>query len=190
MFLGAELHVAVAGKLLLCLAHKCVETSLDVRQAFANVGHERGVQCLGQELRSAAVGDIPVGRVMFEEILLGLNSFVHRFPPLDVLLRAIHCTNEAQLQGVDATRKDVQSVRAMIHKINLGEHTNGTSAQGIDMAGKFQGLGIDKVNVGGGDSQNDTVRLGDIFGYQGSGLLLDIGGLVTNGYLEGSVEVI
>ena len=43
MFLPAEMHVSVASQLLLRLTHEGVQPSLDVRQTFPNVGHQRRV---------------------------------------------------------------------------------------------------------------------------------------------------
>lgn len=52
------------------------------------------------------------------------------------------------------------------------------------MTGKLQGLGIDNVNIGGGDGQDNAVGFGDILRNQVAGLLLNIGGLITNRDLQ------
>jgi hypothetical protein len=52
----------------------------------------------------------------------------------------------------------------MVHKINLGEDTDCSPAEGIDMAGQLQGFGVDDIDVGGRDSKDDTVGLGNVLG--------------------------
>ena len=72
----------------------------------------------------------------------------------------------------------------MIHQVYLGENTNGSTADRVDMTGKLQGLGIDNVNISGGDGQDNAVGFGDILRNQVAGLLLNIGGLITNRDLQ------
>jgi hypothetical protein len=52
------------------------------------------------------------------------------------------------------------------------------------MPGKLQSFRVDKVDVCGGDGEDDTVRLRDVFGDEVAGLLFDVGRLVTDGYLQ------
>lgn len=52
------------------------------------------------------------------------------------------------------------------------------------MSGEFEGFGVDKIDVGGGYSENDTVRLCDVFGNEISCLFLDISRLVADGNLR------
>jgi len=51
------------------------------------------------------------------------------------------------------------------------------------MSGKLKGFRVDNVDIGGRNGQNQTVWLGDVFGNEGSRLLLDVGGLISNGNL-------
>lgn len=51
------------------------------------------------------------------------------------------------------------------------------------MAGEFESLGVDKINVGGRYRKDYAVRLCNIFGDEVTGLLLNIGWLITNGDL-------
>ena len=48
---------------------------------------------------------------------------------------------------------------------------------------ELEGFRVDNVDICWGDGQNDTVWLGDVLGDQVAGLLLDVGGLITNGHL-------
>jgi hypothetical protein len=180
VLLSAEMHVAVAGQLLLRLAHEGVEPSLDVRQTLTDVAHESGVKGLGQVVSAASGGNVAVGRVVLEEISLGLKSILHRLVSLNILLRSVDHADETKLQRVNSTRENIQSIGAVIHKINLGQNSNGSSAKRVDMTGELEGFGVDDIDVGGRDREDDTVRLGDVFGDKVSGLLLNIGGLIAN----------
>ena len=72
----------------------------------------------------------------------------------------------------------------MIHEIQLCKDTDGPLAHGVDMAGQLQSFRVDEIDVGGGDSEDDTVGLRNVLGDEVSRLLLDIGGLVANGHLR------
>jgi hypothetical protein len=56
------------------------------------------------------------------------------------------------------------------------------------MAGEFERFRVDNVDICGRNSQDNTVRFGNVFGNKSSGLLLDIGRLVANGDLKGQQE--
>lgn len=102
MLFSTEMHVPIAGELLLRLAHQSIQASFDIGEAFADMAHESGIEGSGEEMCAAAVGDVAVGRVVLEEIGFGLESLVHRLAALDVLLGAIDDADESQLQRVDA----------------------------------------------------------------------------------------
>jgi hypothetical protein len=112
---------------------------------------------------AASIGNVSVGRVMLEELGFSLESLSHGLVALNILLGAVHNTNEAKLEGVNAARENVECIGTMVHKINLGQNTNCASTEGIDMAGKFESFGVDEIDVGWGDSEDNTVRLGDVF---------------------------
>ncbi len=183
MLLTAEMHVPITGELLLGLPHEGIQAGLDVRKAVSNVRHQSGVEGLGQEVGAAAHGDVPVGRVVAEEIRLGLQSLLHGLVSLDILLRPVHDADPAQFQGVDAPRENVERVGAVVHQVDLGEHTNGPPPQGIDMAGELEGFRVDDVDICGGHGEDDAVGLGNVLGYQVPRLLLDVCGLVPDGHL-------
>jgi hypothetical protein len=52
------------------------------------------------------------------------------------------------------------------------------------MASELQRLRVDEIDVGGRDGEDDTVRLRDVLGDEVARLLLDVGRLVANGYLQ------
>lgn len=190
VLLATKGHVTVASQLLLSLAHKRIQTSLDIWQPLSNMRHKCGVEGLGQELRTASVGDVAIGRMVLEEVHLCLKSLLHGFVALNILLRPVDNTNESKLQGVDTARKDIQRVRTMVHQVQFGQYTDGPSAKGIHMSGELQRLRVNNVDIGRRHSQNKTVGLGDILGNQVSRLFLDIGGLITNRHLEQEEQVL
>lgn len=177
---STKVHIPIAGQLLLSLAHKCVEPSLDVGQTFTDMAHESGVKGLGQVVSAASDGDVAVSRMMLEEICFSLEGILHRLVSQNILLRSVDHTDETKLQGVDAARKNVQSIGAMVHKVDLGQDTDGSSAKRVNVTGKLESFRVDDINIGRRHSENDTVGLGDVFGNEVSSLLLDIGGLVAN----------
>lgn len=52
------------------------------------------------------------------------------------------------------------------------------------MASQLQGFRVDEIDVRRRDGENNTVRFRNVFGDEVASLLLDIGGLVTNGNLQ------
>lgn len=184
MLLSCESNISIACQFLLRLSHKSVEARLDVRQSVSNMRHEGLIQTLCQELSTTTIGHVPVCGVMLKEVPLGLQSVRKRSAALDVCLRTVDNTNETKLQRVHTSGQDVHGVCSVVHEIQLGENTNRPLAHRVDMAGQLQCFRVDKIDVRGGDSKDDTVRLGDIFGNEISGLLLDICRLVANGYLQ------
>lgn len=77
--------------------------------------HQHLVQRLGQVLGAAAVGNVPVGEVGLEELLLGAAGVLQRHVSVDILLRAVHHADEAQAERVDVAREDVERMRARVH---------------------------------------------------------------------------
>jgi len=144
------------------------------------MAHQGGVQALCEVLGTAAGGHIAVGGVCAEEVSLGREGIGERLVALNVLLRTVDDSDEAQLQGVYATRKNVHGVCSVIHQVQLCQDTNGASSHGVDMAGQLEGLGVDKIDVCRRDGENDAVGLCDVLCDQVAGLLLDIAGLIAN----------
>lgn len=184
VLLATEVQISIAGELLLGLTHEGVEAGLDVGQSFSDMSHESCVEGLGKVVGAASDRNVSVGRVVLEEVGLGLKSLFHGLVALDILLRAVDNTNKAELQRVDSTREDVEGVGSMIHQINLGQDTDGPSAERVYMASKLESFRIDNVDIGGGNGKDNTVGLGDVFRDEVSGLLLNIGGLVSYGNLR------
>jgi hypothetical protein len=55
------------------------------------------------------------------------------------------------------------------------------------MSRKLQGFRVDKIDVCGRDCKNNAVGLCNVFGNEVARLLLDVCGLVADGYLQLSV---
>ena len=49
----------------------------------------------------------------------------------------------------------------MVHEIHLGQNANSSPAQRVDMAGKLESLRVYDIDVGGRDSEDDTIWLCD-----------------------------
>jgi hypothetical protein len=146
--------------------------------------HQSLIKALCQKLGSASVRHIPVRRVMLKEVPLGLKGIRELLVALDVLLRSIDDTDETELKRVYASREDVHGIGSVVHEIQLGENTDCPPAHRVDMAGQLQSFRVDKINVRGRDSEDYTVRLGNVFGNEVSRLLLDVGRLIADGYLQ------
>lgn len=52
------------------------------------------------------------------------------------------------------------------------------------MPGELERFRVDKIDIRGRDGEDDTVRLRNVLGDEVASLLLDICGLVPNGYLQ------
>lgn len=180
MFLSTELFVAIAGKFLLCLPHQSVEPSLNIGQTVANMGHQSRIESLCQKLRSTTVRHIPISGMVPEKLLFRLQRLSQWLAALNVLLRSIDNANEAQFQGVNPTSENIQSVCTMVHEVQFGQHTNRPPSHGIYLAGEFQSLGVDKINVGRRHRKDNAVWLRNIFGNQCTSLFLNVRRLVPN----------
>lgn len=144
---------------------------------------------------------ISISNMMSEEILFGGKSIRQALVAHDILLTSIHDTNKAEFEWVNTPGKDIQSICTVVHKIELCQDTDCSSALGINLSGEFKGLGVDKIDVGRADGEDDTVSgiplasilsfrkgyesvvpvwLRNVLQDQASGLLFDIRRLITN----------
>ena len=72
-------------------------------------------------LRAVLERDVPILRMTSEELRLALERVAHALVAVDVPLRAVHDTDEAQLERVHTPREHVERVRARMHQVQLGE---------------------------------------------------------------------
>lgn len=66
------------------------------------------------------------------------------------------------------------------HQVDLGQDTDGSGSLRVDFSCKFETIRVGEICVGGSDSKNDCVWLGNIFDNHILDLLLNILGLVSN----------
>lgn len=67
------------------------------------VGNAHLVQSLRQILCPILMGNIPIGRVVLEELTFAFPSIAHALPRVNVLLTATDDTDETEFKGVDTT---------------------------------------------------------------------------------------
>jgi len=108
------------------------------------------------------VRDIPVTRVVAEELPLSSRLLLHGLVGIDVGLAATDDADEAELERVDATGKDVEGVRSSVHEVELGENSNGTAALRVDGASELERLGVGQVDIGGRDGEDDAIAEGSV----------------------------
>lgn len=61
--------------------------------------------------------DIPIRRMVLEEIRLALPRVIHAFLYIDILLTTIYDTYEPKFEGVDSAGEDVKCVGACVHEV-------------------------------------------------------------------------
>jgi len=83
-----------------------VKTHLKIRQAVADVVHQKPVEGLGQV--GSAIPGSQSGILALQEGRLVFHLLVDVLLIHDVLLRAIHHTDNAQLDGNDPAAKDIE----------------------------------------------------------------------------------
>lgn len=120
----------------------------------------------------------------FEELRLGPKSIHQRFVALNILLRSVDNADKPELQRVDPPGEYFQSVGAMIHQIQFGQHTNSPFSLRVDLAGELESFGVHKVDIGWRDCQDNTVGFGNILANQVLCLFLNICRLVADWYLQ------
>ena len=115
------------------------------------------VQGLFQVLRPVLVCKISIRRVAFEKICFRLQSLLHGLFDVDILLTAVHDTDESKLERVDAASENVSSVRSCIHQIKLGQNADGSFALWIDRTSEFERVGVGEIDIRGRYGKNHTV---------------------------------
>jgi hypothetical protein len=118
-----------------------------------------------------------------EEIPLGRQRIGQGLVTLDILLRPVHDADETQLEWIYSSRKNVHSICPVIHEIQLCEHANRPPSHRVHMPGQLESFGIDEIDVGRGNSEDDAVGFRNVFRNQIPRLLFDVGRLVSDGHL-------
>ncbi len=180
MLVAQEGGVTESGKLLLCLTHQGVETRLHVGQLVANVAHEHLVERLGEVLGTASVCDILIGSVGAEELLFSPSCCKHRDVAVDVLLGTVDDTDETELERVDTTSENIESVSALVHQVELGQDTDGASTLRIHGASELETVRVGKIDIRRADSEDDAVGLGNVVCDEVADLTFNVGGLISD----------
>jgi hypothetical protein len=107
-------------------------------------------------LRAVLDRDVPILRVTSEELRLAFERVGHALVDVDVPLRAVHDTDETQLERVHAPREHVMCVGARIHQVQLGEDADCPPALGVDGSRELERVRVGEVYVCGGDGKNDA----------------------------------
>ena len=182
-------------ELLRILLQRARDAGLDVGQGLLDVHHQDEVELSGQIGRAAVGALVPIGLVVLEKVLFGLEGRVDGLLVVNVPLSAVDDRDIAETERDDAPSQDVDHIGALVHQIHLGEDADGALALGVHLSGQLQAVRVGEIDVGGGDGQDDGVGLLDVLEDHVSDLALDIAGLVANGHAgqagkidEGEVE--
>lgn len=140
--------------------------------------HQEPVEGLGQVGRAVPGGQS--GILALQEGGLVLHLIVDVLLVHDVLLRAIHHADDAQLDGNDPAAQDVDGIGAGIHEIQFRDHGQSAPAIGVHVLGQLECLTGGHVRVGGRHSQNDGVRVLNVLEDQFFDLRLDILRLIAH----------
>lgn len=149
--------------------------------------HQQPVKCLGQVGRAVSSGQRWV--LSLQEGRLVLHLVIDVLLIHDVLLRAIHYTDDAQLDGNDPTAQDIDGISTSVHEIQLGDHCQGAPAIGIHVLGQLKRLTSGHVRIGGRHSQNDRVGVLNILENQVFDLGLDILRLIAHRHLGDAGQI-
>src|SRR6266702_3369613 len=114
------------------------------------------IERLCEKLCPVLVRDIAVLRMALEEVSFALERVGHALVDVDVLLRAVHDADEAELERVYPPREHVERVRACVHQVELRQDADRSPALGVDGPRELQGLGVGEVDVCGGDGEDDA----------------------------------
>ena len=150
--------IAERVQLLLRLPHKGIQPRLHIRQLIPNMIQQHRIQLFLKVLRPVLMRDIPIRRMAPKEFLFGRESVGHVLLGVDVLLRAVHDADEAELERVDASGEDVERVRARVHEVELREHADRASALWVDGTRELEGFRIREIDVRGGDGEDHAGR--------------------------------
>jgi len=101
---------------------------------------------------------ISIRRVVFEKFCFRLQSLLHWLFDVDILLTAVHDTDEPKLERVDAASENVSSVRSCIHQIKFGQNADGSFALWVDRTSEFERVGVGEIDICGRYGKNHTVK--------------------------------
>eukprot|EP00964_Phaeocystis_antarctica_P106854 scaffold71645_cov66-Phaeocystis_antarctica.AAC.6 len=147
---------------------------------------------------------VRVGGVVVEEALLVLPRVDELLALVDVLLAAVDHAHVAQRPAAAVTQpattlgdtpsplaplEQLRRVRAAVHQVELGEHTQRAPALRIDLPRDGDRVGVGQVGVGGGDGEHDAVGPLHVLEHHLLDLQPDVIRLVAHGVLGDARQV-
>jgi len=104
------------------------------------------------------MSNIPICRVILEELGLACQGIGHTLCRHDVLLAAIDDSYEAKFERIDSPSENVQCVGSSIHKIELRKNTDCPSTLGIYGPSNLERFRVRQVHVCGRYSEDYTAQ--------------------------------
>lgn len=102
------------------------------------------------------MSNIAVACMVPEELGLRRELLAHGLVAVDVLLAPTNDADEPELERVDAAGEDVESVRAGVHEVKLGQDPDGTSTLRVDLARELERLGVCEIYVRRGNGKDNA----------------------------------
>ena len=102
---------------------------------------------------------------------------------VNLLLRTTFDSEIAELQRVDFTLEEVESVGAFVHEINFRNDTNCPIARRVNFSRHLQSIRVGQVSVGGSQGKDESVFGSDILDGQVPDLLFNVLWLPLNRHL-------
>jgi len=103
------------------------------------------------------MSDVPVYRVVLEEILLLLPCILHGYVRDNVLLTAVHDTDESELERIGTAGKNVESVGASVHEVEFCQNTQCSQTSRVDGARELEGVRVGEVDIRRRNSEDDPI---------------------------------
>mmetsp|Transcript_28569 Transcript_28569/g.55740 ORF Transcript_28569/g.55740 Transcript_28569/m.55740 type:complete len:318 (-) Transcript_28569:142-1095(-) len=152
----------------------------DVRHASPNVILENRVELLGKVHGALPLREVRVGGVCGEEVFFCHQGALHRLGRVNILLASIHHRHIPVVQRVHLALKDLSRIGTLIHQIKLCQHTDGPLPLRVHLPRDLKPVGVCKVAVGGGDSEDDAVGARDDVKYHRSDHVRNVVRLVAD----------
>ena len=121
-----------------------------------------------------------VRRMGLKELLLVLQCSCDRLGLVDIPLSSVDDRDVTQPKGDDSTSENVDDIGSLVHEIHLGQDSNRSRSLWVHLPSHLQSVRVGQIGVGGGDSEDDGVWLGDESHEHVTDLLLDIARLVAD----------
>ena len=156
--------VPIRVELLLGLAHQGVQPCLHIGQFLSNVAHQNLFHRISIIKNRVEPNTRTWFKVLakyfvpfscsrflytgwFFKFCFRLQSLLHGLFDVDILLTAVHDTDEPKLERVDAASENISSVRSCIHQIEFGQNADGSFALWVDQTSEFERVGVGEIDI-------------------------------------------